>query len=134
MWPVFVEVALILAEYISGVSLVDDQDAVEQFAADGSDEALGDRVRPRRLRWRLDDPDIDRGEHGIEGGGELGVAVADEEPEAPIGFVEVHEQVAGLLGDHSPVGWAVTPRTWTRRVACSMTKNAYSRCRVIVSR
>lgn len=32
------------------------------------------------------------------------------------------------------VGWAVTPRMWMRRVACSMTKNAQSRCRVIVSR
>ena len=52
----------------------------------------------------FDDPDIDRGEHGIEGGGELGVAVADEEPEAPIGLVEVHEQVAGLLGEPLPGG------------------------------
>ena len=34
----------------------------------------------------------------------------------------------------APVGWAVTPRMCTRRVACSMTKNAYSRCRVMVSR
>ena len=34
----------------------------------------------------------------------------------------------------APVGCAVTPRMWTRRVACSMTKNAYSRCRVMVSR
>jgi hypothetical protein len=30
--------------------------------------------------------------------GELGVAVPDEEPEATAGVVEVHEQVAGLLG------------------------------------
>ena len=29
---------------------------------------------------------------------ELGVAVPDEEPEAAAGVVEVHEQVAGLLG------------------------------------
>jgi hypothetical protein len=28
----------------------------------------------------------------------------------------------------------VTPRMCTHRVACSMTKNAYSRCRVMVSR
>jgi hypothetical protein len=56
-------------------------------------------VRPHR---RLDDPDIDRGEHGIEGGGELGVAVADEEPEPPMGLVEVDEQVAGLLGEPLP--------------------------------
>jgi hypothetical protein len=30
----------------------------------------------------------------VERGGELGVAVPDEEPEAPAGVVEVHEQVA----------------------------------------
>ena len=104
MWPVFVEMALITAKYNGGVSLVDDQDAVEQFAADRSDEALGDRVRRGARTGVLDDPDIDRGEHGIEGGGELGVAVEDEEPEAPIGLVEVHEQVAGLLGERLPGG------------------------------
>jgi len=34
-----------------------------------------------------------------EGGGELGVAVPDQEPEASTGVVEVHQQVAGLLGE-----------------------------------
>ena len=58
-----------------------------------------------------------------EGGGELGVAIADEEPEPLAGVVEVHGQVAGLLVSQEPVGWAVTPRMWTRPVACSMTKN-----------
>ena len=88
MWPVFVEVALIMAKYNGGVSLVDDQDAVEEFAADRADEAFRDRVRPWCSHRRLDDPDVDGGEDGVEGGGELGVAVADEEPEAPIGLVE----------------------------------------------
>lgn len=37
-------------------------------------------------------------EHGVEGAGELGVAVPDEEPEAFAGVVEVHREVAGLLG------------------------------------
>jgi hypothetical protein len=32
------------------------------------------------------------------GGGELAVAVADQGPEAPVGVVEVHEQVARQLG------------------------------------
>ena len=46
-----------------------------------------------------DDPDVGTGEHGIERGGEFAVSVADQEPE-PVGvFAEVHEQVAGLLGD-----------------------------------
>ena len=43
--------------------------------------------------------DIDGGEHGVEGGGELGVPIADQEPEATAGVVEVHDQVAGLLGE-----------------------------------
>ena len=60
------------------------------------------------------------GEHGVERGGELAVPVADQEPE-PVGVLaEVHEQVAGLLGDQSPVGWAVIPARCTRR-PCSMT-------------
>ena len=80
------------------MSLVDDQDAVEEFAADGADEAFGDRVGPRRAHRCPDDLDVDGGEDGVEGRGELGVAVADQEPEAPAGVVEVHGQVAGLLG------------------------------------
>ena len=35
----------------------------------------------------------------VEGGGELAVPVADEQPEAAVGVVEVHVQVAGLLGE-----------------------------------
>jgi hypothetical protein len=69
------------------------------------------------------------GEHRVERDGELGAAVPDEEPDPPAGVVDVHAEVAGLLGQPGPVGWVVTPRMCTRRVACSMTKNAYSRCR-----
>ena len=62
-------------------------------------EAFGDRVRPRCPDRRADDPDVGAGEYSVEGGSELAVAVADQEPE-PAGVVaEVHEQVAGLLGD-----------------------------------
>jgi hypothetical protein len=48
---------------------------------------------------RLDDLDAGRGEHVIEAGRELGVAVADEEPQLVSAFVQVHEQIPGLL-DH----------------------------------
>src|SRR3954452_6391527 len=92
-------VMLVLAEHGGGVALVDDQDAVEEFSADRADEAFGDRVGPRCLPRRFDDRDVDGGEDGVEGGGELGVAVADEEPESLTGVVEVYEQVAGLLGE-----------------------------------
>jgi len=81
-----------------GVSLIDDQKTVEEFAADRADEALGDRVRPRRAHRCLDDPDVDGGEDGVEGGGELGVAVADGELESPSFVLKVYENVACLLG------------------------------------
>jgi len=32
---------LVLAEYRDGMPLIDDQSAVEEFAADGADEAFG---------------------------------------------------------------------------------------------
>ena len=81
-----------------------DQEVVEAFPAQGADEAFRDRVRPRCPDRGADDPDVGAGEDGVERGGELAVPVADQEPE-PVGAVaEVHEQVAGLLGDPGPGG------------------------------
>ena len=54
----------------------------------------------------------------------FGVAVADEEPEASSGVVEIHDQLRACWVSQAPLGWAVTPRMCTRRVACSMTKEA----------
>ena len=42
--------------------------------------------------------DADRGEHRVERRGELGVPVPDQELEAVRVILEVHQQVAGLLG------------------------------------
>jgi hypothetical protein len=47
VWPVFVVVEFVLAKCGRGVAVVDDQDAVEEFTADGADEAFGDGVGPR---------------------------------------------------------------------------------------
>ena len=44
------------------------------------------------------------GHDGVECGGELSDAVADEEPEPGGAFAEVHEEVAGLLGGPGSVG------------------------------
>ena len=76
-----------------------DQEVVEAFPAQGADEAFRDRVRAGCPDRRADDPDVGAGEDGVERGGELAVPVADQEPE-PVGAIaEIHEQVAGLLGD-----------------------------------
>ena len=104
MRPVTVVMVLELTQHGCAVSLIDDQKTVEEFAADRRDEALGDRVRPRCPRRRRDDPDVDGGEDGVEGGGEFAVAVADEESEVPVCVVEVDEQVAANCVSQAPVG------------------------------
>jgi hypothetical protein len=71
------------------------------------------------------------GQHLIEYRRELVIAITDQEPEPGGLLAEVHEQVTGLLS--VPVGCAVTPRTWTRRVWISITKNMYKRLRKTVS-
>jgi hypothetical protein len=45
------------------------------------------------------DADVGAGEDRVEGGGELAVPVADQEPELIGSVAKVDEQVAGLLGD-----------------------------------
>ena len=60
--------------------------------------ARGARIGVRMMRMSAP------GEDRVEGGAELAVSVADQEPE-PVGAVaEVHEPVAGLLGDPGPGG------------------------------
>ena len=81
--PVTVVMVLERVQHGCSVPLIDDQKTVEEFAADRADESLGDRVGSRRLYRCFDDPDVHVGEDGVEGGGELGVAVADEELESP---------------------------------------------------
>jgi hypothetical protein len=80
--PVTVVVAFELLQHGSGVSVIEDQEAVEDFSAGCPDEALGDRIRLWRPHRRLDDLDVDGGEDGVESGSEPAVAVADEEPKA----------------------------------------------------
>ena len=111
----------VLLQRCSEVAGSDDQEVVEAFAAQGADEAFRDRVRAGCPDRSVDDADVRAGEHGVERGGELAVSVADQEPE-PVGAVaEIHEDVAALLGDPGPVGWAVIPATCTRRRPCSIT-------------
>ena len=57
----------------SQVGLVDDQQVIQTFPADGADESFGERVRPRRPHRRADHPGADRREDAVEGGGELRV-------------------------------------------------------------
>ncbi len=90
---------------------------VEEFAADRFDEALGDRVRLWRPRWRLDDPDVNGREDRVEGGGELRDAVANEEPEALVGRGPLAS--CGKLADPGSVGWVMLEKQVPTRPAGS---------------
>ena len=57
----------------------------------------------------------------------------NQEHELSYAVAQVHQDVACLLGHQAPLGLAVTPRRWTRRVACSTTNNTYNRCDSSVS-
>ena len=75
MRTVLVVVLDVLAEDGFEVASSEDEHAVEALAPDGAHDALADGVCPRRPDRRLDGPDSIRGEDGVEGRRELGVAV-----------------------------------------------------------
>ena len=77
------------------MSVVPDEGAVAQFAAHGPDPSFCVGVRDRRVRRGADDNGAVAAEHVIEGAGELAGAVADQEPDRPVGS---HHEVAGGLG------------------------------------
>ena len=57
----------------------EDEHPVETLAPYGADHALADRVGPRCPDGGVNDPSVLGSEDCVEGGGELGVAIADEE-------------------------------------------------------
>jgi hypothetical protein len=58
-----------------------DQQVIEAFSAQRTDPSFGDGVRPWRSDRGADDGDVGAGEDRVEGGGELAVPIADQEPE-----------------------------------------------------
>src|SRR5438046_9119637 len=88
------------------MTAVQDQQPVQTLSADGSDEALRDRICLRRPHGRLDDPDSFAAEDLVEGAAVLAVAVADQEAYAVVS--EVEAKLASLLShpDAARVGGA----------------------------
>jgi hypothetical protein len=81
-----------------------DEHPIQQLATDRADPSLGHRVRAWRPHRRPQDSDALGGQDGIEGGGEVGVAIADQERELVDAAGQTDQQVAGLLGDPGAVG------------------------------
>ena len=76
-----------------------DEEVVQAFAAERADPAFRDGVRSGCPCRGAEDADVGTGEHRVEGCGELAAAVADQEPKLVGPVAELHQQVAGLLGD-----------------------------------
>jgi hypothetical protein len=77
--------------------LAENQHAVQELAAQRADQALADRVHPRRPDRAAQDPGAGGLEDGVERAGEVRSAAADEELDVLESFVEAEGEVAGLL-------------------------------------
>src|ERR1039458_244610 len=104
MWPMGVVVVEVLDEYGLEVAAAQDKKPIEALSTYGADEAFGDGVRARGPDRGLNDPDAFRDEDSVEGEGELGVAVADQELGRRCSLGEPEAEVPGLLG-HPGAGW-----------------------------
>jgi hypothetical protein len=101
--------------------------------APGADEALADRVHLRSLDCREHDPSARSLEDGIEGGGEVGSVIVDQEPDVLEPITKGDREVAVCRTAQSSVGYAVTPPRCIRRVPCSMNTSTYRRLSSAVS-
>jgi hypothetical protein len=131
--PVGVVVIYVDREYVVELPVVDNQDPIEELAAEAGDPLLGDRIGSRRPDRGAHDLDASGGEDGVERGGELTVAVADQVVESAALSARSISRFRAHWATQGPVGWAVTPSSQTCRVDSSTTKNTYRRPRSTVS-
>src|ERR1039458_1299712 len=97
--PVLVIVPDVVAKDCFEVVAAENERPVETLFSDGPYPPLRDRVRTRRSHRCLDHLDTFGDEHLVEAGGELRVAVSDQEPERPSVLGEISGEVPGNLGD-----------------------------------
>jgi len=102
--PVLVVVRGVGRDDVLEVAAAEDQDPVQALTAGAADPALGVRARLRRPYRCLDHSNTFGSEDLVELAGELAVAVADEEPRAGSFVLELHREVACLLGRPAAVG------------------------------
>jgi hypothetical protein len=79
VWALAVVVIDVDAQNMLELASSEDQQPVQAFGPCGPHEALGVSVGLRRAERRLDNVDAFRAEDLVEAGGELGVAIADQE-------------------------------------------------------
>ena len=84
------------------MSATEDEDPIDAVGADGPHPAFGVGIRVWRLDGRADHLHALGAEDLIERMAELLVAIVDQESERLI-LAELHDEVARLLGDPSPI-------------------------------
>jgi hypothetical protein len=104
VWPVGVVVLDVRAQDALELSAADDQKPVEAVAADGADPAFGERVRLRHPERGADDLDAFALEDGVEGAGELAVAVVDQEADRRRSLGQRPGKLPRLLDSPAAIG------------------------------
>ena len=107
----------VLVEELFELSVVPDEGAVAELAADGADPAFRVGVRDRRVRRGANDRRAVAAEDVIERADELAGAVADQEPDRR--SVRIMKFRAAWVVQ-APVGLRVMPARCTRRRSSSM--------------
>jgi hypothetical protein len=100
--PMLVVVPDVIAKDGFEMVTAENERPVETLFSYGPYPALRDRVRAGRSHRCPDHLDAFGSEHVVEAGGELGVAVSDQEPERPSVRGEIACEVPGNLGDEGP--------------------------------
>ena len=105
--------------------LTGNQHTVWEFPAQSTDQALADRVDPRRLDRGAQDPRTGGLEDGVD-------EAVKFEPRSRIRNLmasnrssRVSARLRACCTVHSPVGWEVTPPRCIRRVPCSINTRTY---------
>jgi hypothetical protein len=90
-------VHLVFGQHGAQMGLPEDQHAVQELTAQGADEALADCIHARSLDGGAHDPGAVGLEDGVERGGEVRSAIADQEPNVLEPLAKGKGEVAGLL-------------------------------------
>ncbi len=115
----FVVEADVLGDDAPEVILTEDENVVEEFSPDRTDEAFSEGIHVRRAYRRAHDAHPGRGEYASEPSAELHVVVADDN----LGYA-VHSGVSGLL--RAPlVGRRIRHRGMQNRSATQVQEEEY---------
>jgi hypothetical protein len=102
VWAVSGVVGLLLSQHVHELAFVEDQYPVQALAAHGADPPFGVSVGLRRARRTEQHRDAGAGEHGGEAGSELGITIAEEEPEPVSPLPQIKQEVTGPAGSPIP--------------------------------